>query len=52
VERFLSTFDVTYINECVYVDDTASPVIVTGGYRCIPAFVSAFMEEAEKLLGN
>lgn len=52
VERVLNTSDVTSIDECVHVDETKRPVLVTAGYRCVPAFVSAFMDEAEKLLSE
>ena len=29
IERFLSTFDVSYVNECVYVDETSVPMVIT-----------------------
>jgi len=47
VELFLSTIDVVYSEGCVAVDDTQEPVVVTGGYRCVGAFVSTFVEIAE-----
>ncbi|MEW5827212.1 MAG: DJ-1/PfpI family protein [Candidatus Bipolaricaulota bacterium] len=52
IANFLSAFDVTFAKDCVHVDETVSPVVVTGGHRCVHAFALAFAARAAELLGD
>lgn len=52
IENFLKTFDVSYAKDCVHIDETDDPVVVTAGYGCVRSFVATFAEEAERLLGD